>query len=86
MYEILDYDTTLELLDSSGHTAVVHKRQKVRFLQDNTLVFQDYAWGEGKIFEHGYKCAPGVVVDRYQAGDRWNNSYLTARLLRAKVI
>lgn len=71
MYEILDYDTTLELLDSRGRSAVIYKRQKVRFLQDHTLVFQDYAWGEGEIFAD-YKCAPGVVVDRYQAGDRWN--------------
>jgi hypothetical protein len=71
MYQILDYDTTLELVDKRGQTAIVYKRQKVRFLQDNILVFQDYAWGEGEIFAD-YKCAPGVEVDRYQAGDRWH--------------
>jgi hypothetical protein len=71
MYRILDYDTTLELLDARGHSAVVYKRQRVRFLQDHILVFQDYAWGEGEIFAD-YKCAPGVVVDSYQAGDRWH--------------
>jgi hypothetical protein len=71
MYRILDYDTTLKLLDARGHSAVVYKRQRVRFLQDHILVFQDYAWGEGELFAN-YKCAPGVVVDRYQAGDRWH--------------
>jgi hypothetical protein len=43
----------------------------VRFLQDNIIAFQDYAWGDGDIFVD-YRCSPGVVVDRYQDGDRWN--------------
>ena len=71
MYEILDYDTTLELLDPKGERAVFYKRQRVKFLQDNILAFQDYSWGEGNIFA-AYRCSPGVVVDRYQEGDRWN--------------
>jgi hypothetical protein len=29
MYEIMAYDTTLEMLDSRGHSAVVNKRQTV---------------------------------------------------------
>ena len=43
----------------------------MRFLQDNIIAFQDYAWGDGEIFAD-YRCSPGVAVDRYQDGDRWN--------------
>ena len=71
MYEILEYETTLDLTDPHGHEAIFHKRQRVRFLQDNILAFQDYAWGDGAIFT-SYHCTPGQVVDRYQEGDRWN--------------
>jgi hypothetical protein len=71
LYEILDYDSTLELLDPQGQTAIVKKRQQVRFLQDNVIAFQDYAWGDGQILAD-YRCSPGVEVDRYQEGDRWN--------------
>lgn len=71
MYEILDYDTTLELVDPNGETAIFKKRQKVKFLQDHIIAFQDYAWGEGEVFAD-YHCVPGWVVDRYQEGDRWN--------------
>lgn len=71
MYEILDYDSTLELVDAKGKTAVFKRRQKVKFLQDNVIAFQDLAWGDGEIFAD-YKCSPGVEVDRYQEGDRWN--------------
>lgn len=51
--------------------AIFHKRQQVRFMQDNIIAFQDYAWGDGEIFAD-YRCSPGVTVDRYQDGDRWN--------------
>lgn len=71
IYEILEYDSTLELLDSRGHKAVFKKQQRVKFLQDYINTFQDYAWGDGEIFAE-YKCSPGIVVDRYQEGDRWN--------------
>lgn len=71
IYEIIDYDSALELLDAHGHQAILRKRQKVRFLQDNIIAFQDFAWGEGNIFA-GYRCTPGAAVDRYKAGDRWN--------------
>lgn len=70
LYEILDYETTLEL-SSSGKTASFLKRQKVRFLQDNIISFQDHAWGQGDIFAD-YRCSPGIVADRYFVGDRWN--------------
>ncbi|MCA9333928.1 hypothetical protein KC963_02675 [Candidatus Saccharibacteria bacterium] len=71
MYEILEYDSTLELLDVKGETAIFRKLQRVKFLQDNIIAFQDYAWGDGDIFAD-YRCSPGIVVDRYQEGDRWN--------------
>jgi hypothetical protein len=71
MYEILDYDSTLELVDPKGEIAVLKKRQKVKFLQNNIIAFEDYAWGDGEIFAN-YRCSPGKVVDRYQEGDRWN--------------
>ena len=71
MYEILDYDSTLELLDPKGETAIFKKRQRVKFLQDHIIAFEDYAWGDGQIFAD-YKCTPGKEVDRYQEGDRWN--------------
>ena len=71
MYEMVAYDARLELLDGRGELATFSKRQRVRFLQDNIISFQDHAWGEGDIFTD-YDCSPGVVADRYQAGDRWN--------------
>ena len=71
MYEILEYETTLELLDAQGRYANFYKRQKVRFLQDNIISFQDFAWGEGDPLSE-YSCSPGVVADRYQHTDRWN--------------
>lgn len=71
MYEILDYDSVLELQDPRGEVAVFKRRQKVRFLQDNIIAYQDYAWGDGNILAD-YKCSPGVPVDQYQDGHRHN--------------
>jgi hypothetical protein len=71
MYEIIEYNSTLELLDSKGKKAIFRKQQRVKFLQDYINTFQDYAWGDGDIFAD-YQCTPGKVVDRYQEGDRWN--------------
>jgi hypothetical protein len=51
MYEILDYDSALELIDPKGKIAIFKRRQKVKFLQDNIIAFQDHAWGDGEIFE-----------------------------------
>ena len=71
IYEVLDYDSTLELLDSRGENAVFKRKQKVRFLQNDVIAYQDHAWGDGDILA-GYECSPGVVADCYQDGDRWN--------------
>jgi hypothetical protein len=71
MYEILEFDSTLELADPKGETAIFKRRQRVKFLQDNVIAFQDCAWGDGELFGD-YQCSPGTEVDRYQEGDRWN--------------
>lgn len=41
IYEILEYDCILELVDPKGELALLKKRQRVRFLQDNVIAFQD---------------------------------------------
>src|SRR5688572_2503878 len=71
IYEILDYEASVELLDLGGEKAIFRKRQKVKFLQNNIIAFEDYAWGDGDVLA-AYTCSPGVVVDKYQEGDRWN--------------
>ncbi|MCO6451385.1 MAG: hypothetical protein J5I90_11420 [Caldilineales bacterium] len=43
----------------------------MKFLQDNAIAYQDHAWGDGDLFAD-YECAPGIVVDKYQDGERWN--------------
>ena len=69
IYEVLEYETTLELHDPKGKKATVNKRQKVRYLQDHIIAYQDQAWGDGEILMD-YKCSPGVPVDRYQFGHK----------------
>jgi hypothetical protein len=65
MYEVSNYETTLEILDKKGRHAVLTKKEEVKFLQNNIIAFQDQAWGSGKILI-GYKCSPGFPVDFYQ--------------------
>ena len=71
MYEILDYDATLEILDSKGKKASLTRREVVRFLQDNVVAIHDHAWGDGKLFAK-YHCQPGVAVDFYEDGSKHN--------------
>src|SRR5258708_7982870 len=71
MYEVLNLDLRLELQDTKGRKAILYKTEKVRFLQDNIIAYQDKAWGDGEIFAD-YKCAPGVAVDHYKDGYRFN--------------
>src|SRR4030042_206218 len=63
LYEVLEYESTLELLDRKGEIAIFKKRQKVRYLQDNIIAYMDQAWGDGK-FLRDYRCSPGVAVDQ----------------------
>ena len=67
MYRVLDYESTLEILDEKGKKAKFSKRKKVKYLQDNTVVYQDCAWGDGKILIN-YKTNIGKPVDRYRSG------------------
>jgi hypothetical protein len=67
MYEVLDYESTLELLDDKGKKASFKKKMKVRYLQDETIAFQDFAWGDGEILVD-YKSSPGWAVDQHRSG------------------
>lgn len=67
IYEVLDYDTSLELKDAKGKNALLRKSEKVRFLQNNIIAYQDQAWGNGKILLN-YRCSPGIPVDKFQFG------------------
>lgn len=71
LYENLNYHATLELVTATGQTAVFRKEQRVRFLQNHIIAFEDYAWGDGNVLAE-YKCTPGIVVDKWREGDRWN--------------
>lgn len=67
IYEVLDYEVTLELQNDSGTRATVKKRKRIRYLQNGVIAYTDHAWGDGKTLLD-YKCTPGVAVDRYHAG------------------
>ena len=69
MYEVLNYESTLELHDRGGKKATFSKRKKVRYLQDHIIAYQDSAWGDGKILVN-YLCTPGNPVDRYRCGHK----------------
>jgi len=71
MYEILDYDSTLEILDPNGGKAILTRREAIRFLQNNVVAIHDHAWGDGDIFAD-YHCQPGVPVDFYEDGSKHN--------------
>jgi hypothetical protein len=67
MYKVLRYEATLELKDRGGKRATFKKHEKVRYLQDNVIAYQDQAWGDGEILIN-YRCTPGTPVDRYRSG------------------
>ena len=67
IYEVLSYESTLELKDSSGEKATFSKREKVRYLQNNIIAYQDQAWGDGEILLN-YRSTPGKAVDRHRPG------------------
>ena len=69
MYEVLDYESTLELKDREGKRATFKKREKVRYLQDNIIAYQDQAWGDGEILLN-YRCTLGTPVDRHRSGHK----------------
>ena len=67
MYEVLDYESTLELHDRKGKKATFKKRKKVKYLQDNIIAYQDYGWGDGEILLN-YCTSRGKAVDSYRSG------------------
>jgi hypothetical protein len=67
MYEVQEYESTLEIKDCQGQKAVLKKYEKVCYLQNNIIAFQDQAWGDGKNLLY-YRCTPGVPVDQYRSG------------------
>ena len=69
LYEVLKYESTLELKDRDGKRATFKKREKVRYLQDSIIAYQDQAWGDGEILVN-YRCTPGTPVDRYRSGHK----------------
>lgn len=64
LYENLSYKICLELCDSQGKIATVHKTQQVKFLHNDNFAFQDQVWGEGDIFAK-YRTSIGLPVDRF---------------------
>ncbi|MDR3577948.1 MAG: hypothetical protein P4L50_29130 [Anaerolineaceae bacterium] len=67
IYEVLDYESILEIHDTKGTKATFRKVKKVRYLQDNIIAFQDYAWGDGNILIN-YQTNRGKPVDWYRSG------------------
>lgn len=67
LYEVLDFEHTLELCDSRGKKAIYRKRETVRLVQDYVAAYLDHVWGRGEIFSD-YKCSPGKPVDHYRCG------------------
>jgi hypothetical protein len=49
MYEVFDYESTLELRGGGGKRATFRKREKVCYLQDNVIACLDQAWEDGEI-------------------------------------
>ena len=80
IYEVLEYETTLELCDTTGEQALFTKRQRVRYLQNDIIAYQDQAWGDGDILID-YRCTPGVAVDKHRPGQK---TYILISLRAAK--
>src|SRR5690606_22129364 len=80
MYEVLEYESTLELLDQYGKRAGFKKREKVRYRQNNIIAYQDQGWSDGESLLD-YKCSPGVVVDQYRPGQK---TYILISLRESK--
>lgn len=80
MYEVLEYESNLELHDKKGTRATFQKQMKVRYLQDEIIAFQDYAWSDGEgLLE--YQSSRGWEVDRYRSGYK---TYVLLSLREAK--
>lgn len=68
-YEVLNYEAVVELLDTEGHEAAYTRHERIRFLQDDVSILDDYGWGNGIAFA-GHEVYPGEFVKREMAGSR----------------
>lgn len=82
IYEVLDYEYQIELKDKSGKHATIKKREKIRYLQDHITSYQDWAWGDKKVFLN-YRCSPGIAVDEFRLGHK-TCKLISLRELRSK--
>ena len=69
IYEFLEYESTLELLDINGKRARFRKREKIRYRQNNVMAYPHQGWADGDSLLNS-RCTPGVVVDRYRTGQK----------------
>src|SRR5437016_1153921 len=67
LYEVLDYNASVQLLDTQGRDAHYVRRERVRFLRDHVTGWYDYGWGSGIPFAD-YEFSPGRIVDRRLIG------------------
>jgi len=82
IYEVLDYERQIELKDKGGKRATITKQEKVRYLQDYISTYQDWAWGDKKVFMN-YRCSPGTPVDEFRLGHK-TCKLISLRELRRK--
>lgn len=69
MYEVLEEETTIELLDVKGKVARITKHKRVRYLQNYITTYPIVMWGEGE-FPIDFKVSPGVIGDQYKKGHK----------------
>ena len=67
VYEVLEYESTLEIHNRKGTRATFKKRKKIKYLQENIIAYHDHAWGDGEILLD-YRTSRGKAVDRYRSG------------------
>lgn len=72
LYDVLNFEATIEVKDSRGYQAVYSKKQRLRFLKDNVSTVYDYGWGTGNAFA-SHRVEPGHIVERKQIGPRYRS-------------
>lgn len=68
VYDVLDFELGLKLLDAGGRSAEVIRVERLRFHQDGVMGIYHQIWGEGELQD--YQVEPGVVADRFSVGPR----------------
>jgi hypothetical protein len=49
LYEVMEYESALEILCEQGKKARFSKLKKVKYLQDSVITYPVFAWGDGEI-------------------------------------